>query len=78
WGTASANAVPEMEDLVDKARAQPARTHQSEINLTRNGISRTLLTRMAAEFLDGEVIGYVATFDDVTDLLSAQRKAAWA
>ena len=31
-----------------------------------------------AESLDGQVNGYVVTFDDITDLLSAQRKAAWA
>ena len=38
----------------------------------------TLLTSVAAERINREVIGYVVTFDDVTELLSAQRKAAWA
>ena len=28
--------------------------------------------------MHGEVIGFVVTFDDITALLSAQRKAAWA
>jgi two-component system nitrogen regulation sensor histidine kinase NtrY len=28
--------------------------------------------------IEGRVIGYVVTFDDVTSLLSAQRKAAWS
>ena len=33
---------------------------------------------MAAEELGKKVLGYVVTFDDISDLLSAQRKAAWA
>lgn len=37
-----------------------------------------LLVRIAAERIEGEVKGYVVTFDDVTGLISAQRKAAWA
>ncbi|MGB2122487.1 MAG: sensor histidine kinase, partial [Candidatus Puniceispirillaceae bacterium] len=38
----------------------------------------TLRARIATEKVDGRVIGYVVTFDDVTDLLTAQRKAAWS
>jgi len=77
-GSYLADVIPEMSILLEKAEAQPARTHQEEISLARNGQKRTLLTRMAAEQLEGEIIGYVATFDDVTELLSAQRTAAWA
>jgi two-component system nitrogen regulation sensor histidine kinase NtrY len=36
------------------------------------------LVRIAAEHDDGEISGFVVTFDDITELLSAQRKAAWA
>jgi len=71
-------AVPEMAGLFAKVIAAPARTYQEEISLDSPSQHRTLLSRMAAEYLDGDIIGYVVTFDDVTDLLSAQRKAAWA
>jgi two-component system, NtrC family, nitrogen regulation sensor histidine kinase NtrY len=71
-------AVPEMAELFDQMIAAPARTYQKEISLDSPSQHRTLLSRMAAEYLDGDIIGYVVTFDDVTDLLSAQRKAAWA
>lgn len=69
--------APEMAELLESARARPDRLHQSELRLSRGGTVRTLLARIAAERLSGEVIGYVVTFDDVTELLSAQRKAAW-
>ncbi len=70
--------APEMGDLVSAALAQPDRTHQDEIRISRDGHPRILLSRVAAERLEGEVIGYVLTFDDVTELVSAQRAAAWA
>jgi len=72
------DAIPELAELLLKTMAQPARTHQQEIKLVRGGETRTLLARIAAESLESEVIGYVVTFDDVTELFSAQRKAAWA
>jgi len=37
-----------------------------------------LRTRVTSERVDGRLVGFVVTFDDVTDFLSAQRKAAWA
>ena len=77
-GDELANVIPEMAELLAQAKSQPNRTHQEEIELLRNGQSRTLLARIAAETIEAEVIGYVVTFDDVTELFSAQRKAAWA
>lgn len=73
-----AEVVPEMAALIAAAKEAPQRTHQAEIRIVRRDGFRTLLVRIAAETLESEVIGYVVTFDDVTDLLSAQRKAAWA
>ena len=37
-----------------------------------------LRTRITSERVDGRLVGYVVTFDDVTDFLAAERKAAWA
>ncbi len=70
--------VPEMTELFEAVRRQPNRTSQVEITLSKGGRNKTLLVSVAAEQIDGEVVGYVVTFDDVTELLSAQRKAAWA
>lgn len=70
--------VPEMEELLMRVINQPDRTAQGEVSLIRNGIKKTLLASVAAEQINREVIGYVVTFDDVTELLSAQRMAAWA
>lgn len=71
-------AVPEMADLIENARSRQGRVIEGQVKIRRHGEMRTLLARIAAERLDGEIQGFVVTFDDVTELLSAQRKAAWA
>jgi len=72
------NIIPEMSDLLREAMQRPDRLQQAEVKLLRKDNSLTLLVRIVGERLAGEIIGYVVTFDDVTQLLSAQRKAAWA
>jgi len=78
FGEPLAEAVPEMAPLIAEAARRPDRLAQSEVRIVRGGRTCTLLVRIAAERADGEAKGFVVTFDDVTELLSAQRKAAWA
>jgi len=70
--------VPEMAELFRDAQSPGSRMRQADLRVTRGDEVRTLHVRIAAERLARETIGYVVTFDDVTELLSAQRKAAWA
>jgi two-component system nitrogen regulation sensor histidine kinase NtrY len=70
--------VPEFGGLFDAIKASPTETVQGEVKVTRNGRLENLLVRMATRRSeDGELEGYVVAFDDVTDLVSAQRMAAW-
>jgi two-component system nitrogen regulation sensor histidine kinase NtrY len=73
-----AEAAPEMAGLLAEAERRPDRLAQSQVQLVRANSTRTLLVRIAAEHLGGDVSGFVVTFDDITELLLAQRKAAWA
>ncbi|MEQ8334017.1 PAS domain-containing sensor histidine kinase [Nisaea sp.] len=70
--------IPEMSELLDQARHNPYRQSEKQIELNREGRKITLLARIKAEIADGKVSGYVLTFDNISDLLSAQRMAAWA
>ena len=72
------DVVPEAAALFEAVRRRPERLQQGEIQLVRDGRPHTLLVRLVAERQDSDVRGYVVTFDDVTELLSAQRKATWA
>src|SRR5215467_11367324 len=73
-----AEVAPEMAGLLDEAERRPDRLAQSQLQLTRGNSTRTLLVRIAPEHNGPDIIGFVVTFDDITELLSAQRKAAWA
>jgi two-component system, NtrC family, nitrogen regulation sensor histidine kinase NtrY len=70
--------APEMAALLADAERRPDRLAQSQVQLVRGNSNRTLLVRIAAERNDKDISGFVVTFDDITELLSAQRKAAWA
>src|SRR5712691_6388925 len=73
-----AEMAPEMAGLLEEAARRRDRLAQAQVQVVGNRSTRTLLVRIAAEHGDGEISGFVVTFDDITELLSAQRKAAWA
>ena len=77
-GRPLAEVVPEMAELFAGVAAAPGKPANAELTIERGGRQRTLVVSIAAERLDGKAIGFVVTFDDVTELVSAQRKAAWA
>jgi two-component system nitrogen regulation sensor histidine kinase NtrY len=77
-GRPISDVVPEMTDLFNSAMSKQERQHRTEIQLIRDNETKILHAKIAAEKLEKEIIGYVITFDDVTELLSAQRTAAWA
>ena len=77
-GLPLAGVAPEFMPLLDAARASPDRPQTAEIRSGPPAARRTFIARLGAEMQGGRVEGYVLTFDDVTELVSAQRKAAWA
>jgi two-component system nitrogen regulation sensor histidine kinase NtrY len=70
--------VPELAPLLLCLMANPERPLTGEIQVGTQQAMRTLLVRIGPEMKGGRVHGYVVTFDDLTELQSAQRKAAWA
>lgn len=71
-------AVPEFTALFDRLRKTEAEVAQDELKLSRRGKLESLLVRMATRRnANGGLEGYVVAFDDVTDLVTAQRMAAW-
>ena len=66
--------APLFEDIDQRRRIHPEL--QIDMQIGRRKV--ILRTRVTSERVDGRLVGYVVTFDDITDFLSAQRKAAWA
>ena len=69
-------AVPELAPLILKAMSEPAGRAGGEVTIKRAGTPRTLSVQVTSE--RGSADGFVVTFDDITDLVGAQRTAAWA
>jgi two-component system nitrogen regulation sensor histidine kinase NtrY len=75
---ALAVAVPEFGPLFETLTSGSGTAVQGEVKVSRQGAQENLLVRMAPRRSDdGRLEGYVVAFDDVTDLVSAQRMAAW-
>lgn len=71
-------AVPEFAALFERLQGSVAETVQDEVRLMRDGHAESLLVRMAIRrSADGALEGHVVAFDDVTELVGAQRMAAW-
>lgn len=70
-------AVPELATLIRRAIQEPVGRSSGEATLKRGSTTRQLSVQVTNE-QGRQASGYVATFDDITDLVSAQRTAAWA
>ena len=77
-GHSLAEIVPEFQPLMAAVMASPERPATAEVEHGPAMHKRVLMARIGAEMKTGLVVGFIVTFDDVTELLSAQRKAAWA
>lgn len=72
------DAVPEFANLFKRLQDSFHTVVQEEVRVSRGGRLESLLVRMAERrSTSGAREGYVVAFDDVTELVSAQRLAAW-
>jgi two-component system nitrogen regulation sensor histidine kinase NtrY len=71
--------VPELHNVVSAALAETGRAeHRDQVSVVRAGRERTINVRVTTEESGTAAHGYVITLDDITDLVTAQRSAAWA
>ncbi|MBL8588038.1 MAG: PAS domain-containing sensor histidine kinase [Methylobacteriaceae bacterium] len=72
------DVAPELAQVLAEAGAGRGRLYHGQTSLTRRGRERIFNVRVAAEQGAAAGGGRVVTLDDITDLVSAQRTAAWA
>jgi two-component system, NtrC family, nitrogen regulation sensor histidine kinase NtrY len=70
--------VPELRDMIEPARLSSHRLVQGQTTIHREGRDRTVSVRVTSEQSANPEHGYVVTLDDITELVTAQRTAAWA
>ncbi|MEQ9448357.1 MAG: PAS domain-containing sensor histidine kinase, partial [Rhodospirillaceae bacterium] len=69
---------PDFAALIDELRQSKQTVLTRETQVKLSGEEKTFLVRLSEERSGQDILGYVVTFDDITELQVAQRKAAWA
>lgn len=77
-GQAVDSVLPEIREAFAEARAGQSRLAPTEISLSRGGLDRLFSVSITSAPTGRADKSYIVTLDDITDLVSAQRTAAWA
>jgi two-component system nitrogen regulation sensor histidine kinase NtrY len=70
--------APEFQQVLQDARQRSRGPARAQIQFLREGEARTFNVQVTQERNDGRIEGFVVTLDDITDLMAAQRRSAWA
>ncbi len=69
----------EITPLIEEANQKPNEIIQQNVEITRDKKKLSLFVRVGTQLSsDGTTESYIVTFDDISDLVIAQRTAAWA
>lgn len=77
-GQTLAQVAPALDPLRATLESTPQTSLETQVEVMVGETLRTLDVRVSAELDHDAVTGYVLTFDDMTEQLSYQRRAAWA
>ncbi len=69
---------PEIDGLFKAIQSNKLDAIQGKLEIDREDNKRTLITKLVRNQTNLHNHGFVVTFDDISGLLNAQRKAAWA
>jgi two-component system, NtrC family, nitrogen regulation sensor histidine kinase NtrY len=78
FGKALPSVLPQFVPLFDQALSRPSGSAEGQVEITSGARELSLYLRITTERSDDAEHGYVITFDDMTELVSAQRTSAWA
>ena len=78
FGHSITKIVPEFSNLVFKLSKTNLDIVEDKVNIIREDKFLNLIARIVVQKVDNKTFGYVLTFDDVTNLIAAQKMAAWS
>ncbi len=71
--------LPEISELIDSVKENPQTVLSNNIEIIRDSCKSYFFVRIGAQLNEEGVIdNLIVTFDDITELVAAQRSAAWA
>ena len=69
---------PEINETLSNFLKKDTHTIEKQIRIIRNENQKIINVKISTEFQKQKKKGYIITFDDVTELVSAQKQAAWS
>jgi len=70
--------LPQVTPLLKQVEAKPEKLAAADVVIERENGRATLHVQVTAERFNETIEGFIVTFDDISELVSAQRSAAWA
>jgi len=77
-GRSLAEVLPAFSVVFEQAASRVSGWAEGQVNMRVGTQERNFVVRATTEASDSGDHGYVVTFDDITELVSAQRNSAWA
>lgn len=77
-GNQLSSAVPEIYEIWNDLREEQKTECERQITLMAGDVERSFAVRVTEESSEDQDYGYVITFDDITELVSAERNSAWS
>jgi two-component system nitrogen regulation sensor histidine kinase NtrY len=77
-GQPFSTALAEFAILFEQAKSRPSGFAEGQVDMQIRGRDLSFVARITTESSADAQHGFVLTFDDITDLVSAQRNTAWA
>ncbi len=69
---------PEFKPLINEIKFRNNNFVEKKIEFLKNNKNYILISRIVKQINENQIIGYVLTFEDITDLIQAQKLAAWS
>ena len=69
---------PEFQILIDEIKYRNNNFVEKKIEFLKNNKKYILISRIVKQINENQIIGYVLTFEDITDLIQAQKLVAWS
>ncbi len=69
---------PEFQILINEIKLKKNTFVEKKIEFLKNEKEHILISRIVKQINENQIIGYVLTFEDITDLIQAQKLLAWS
>ena len=69
---------PEFQTLINEIKYKNNNFVEKKIEFLKNNKKYILISRIVKQINENQIIGYVLTFEDITDLIQAQKLVAWS